>query len=136
MTGARYTITSAPAGWLRVLGHYDDEEAEAFIAERVPVIAWAIPHDEDEPMLGLCAGEALADARAVLDGDGTVAYVSPDGVWSFGGDTWSGEPDFLADVQRRAEHPARLASLQAAAAKAQAARGKLDQAIAAVTRAA
>jgi hypothetical protein len=129
MTGAKYTIISAPAGWTRVLGVYDDEEGEAFVLARVPVALWAIPHDEDEGMLALAPGEALADARDLLDGDGTVVFISPDGVWTFGGDTWSGEPDFLAGVRRRAEHPAKLAKLKAAAAKAEAARSGLTAAV-------
>lgn len=142
-----FTVIPAPAGWQRAIVAVTDQDTadevnaldpactdkaepfEAFLTEPPrPIVAWVVTGGET---VGLTPGEGVEDALdAVERGLGDfVAHVSPDGKWITATETFTSQEAFFEVLRREAEGKARLAKLKAAAAAAQAARGKLDQAI-------
>lgn len=116
MSKPTFTIISAEPGWQRVVGAYDDEEAEAFIyLPAVPVIAWAISTGADDyQAVGIAAGESLASALDELDDCVWAAYIAPaTGAYIEGGVVYESEESWLKHVADRGRFRERQRQIRA-----------------------
>ena len=96
MNPIKYSILAAEAGWQRVVAGYDADEGDAFVVSTRPIIAWAVPLDDEEGTLAL----ALTPLESVYDAqqfhlDDYVAAVTPAGQYVAAPDVFTDETDFL-----------------------------------------
>lgn len=121
MTSSKYTIIPCEAGWLRVSADYNSNDDEAYVIESRPIIAWAVPADEELGTLALTPGEGAAAAQALIEMS-NVAFVTPDGLWLDAVDEHGDEASFLEAVRRgalrRLKFKADMAARKAAKAAA------------------